>query len=286
MGNRMARWKTPGQHHIYYTGPGAVMRDFTLKVEVKLSEKGANGGIQYRSRLLHPSHGGSIADPRSEKDADHDRAGCLAFYPIVGLALGTLAAAAAWLLSSGAVGVLVLLALGGGRAPYALAAAADAALRAGGRPETLARLRATPGWAGGAVAVAALATRLWAAFSLPAPARTIAFLLAPMLGAWAIVVQCYGGAPTQARGPARALVGRARFREFGWASVVGFGVTLGVGEAIGLAVLLMAALTTLGVRILVHRRVGGLTGRVLSATRELVETVVLATLGLLARLMG
>ena len=55
--------KTPGQHHLHYTGPGAVMRDFTLKVEVKLSEKGANGGIQYRSRLLHPAHGGSIADP-------------------------------------------------------------------------------------------------------------------------------------------------------------------------------------------------------------------------------
>ena len=55
--------KTPGQHHIYYTGPGAVMRDFTLKVEVKLSATGANGGIQYRSRLLHPAHGGSIADP-------------------------------------------------------------------------------------------------------------------------------------------------------------------------------------------------------------------------------
>jgi hypothetical protein len=55
--------KTPGQHHIHYTGPGAVMRDFTLKVEVKLSEKGANGGIQYRSRLLHPAPGGSIADP-------------------------------------------------------------------------------------------------------------------------------------------------------------------------------------------------------------------------------
>ena len=55
--------KTPGQHHIHYTGPGAVMRDFTLKVEVKLSATGANGGIQYRSRLLHPPHGGSIADP-------------------------------------------------------------------------------------------------------------------------------------------------------------------------------------------------------------------------------
>ena len=39
--------KTPGQHHIYYTGPGAVMRDFDLKVEVKLSAMGANGGVQY-----------------------------------------------------------------------------------------------------------------------------------------------------------------------------------------------------------------------------------------------
>jgi hypothetical protein len=39
------------------------MRDFDLKVEVKLSATGANGGIQYRSRLLHPSHGGSIEDP-------------------------------------------------------------------------------------------------------------------------------------------------------------------------------------------------------------------------------
>ncbi len=55
--------KTPGQHHIHYTGPGAVMRDFDLKVEMRMSAAGANGGIQYRSRLLHPAHGGSIADP-------------------------------------------------------------------------------------------------------------------------------------------------------------------------------------------------------------------------------
>jgi hypothetical protein len=55
--------KTPGQHHIHYIGPGAVMRDFDLKVEMKMSEKGANGGIQYRSRLLTPAHGGSIDNP-------------------------------------------------------------------------------------------------------------------------------------------------------------------------------------------------------------------------------
>ncbi len=55
--------RTPGQHHIHYIGPGAVMRDFDLKVEMKMSAAGANGGIQYRSRLLHAAHGGSILDP-------------------------------------------------------------------------------------------------------------------------------------------------------------------------------------------------------------------------------
>lgn len=55
--------KTPGQHHIHYIGPGAVMKDFDLKVEFRISAEGANGGIQYRSRLLHAAHGGSIADP-------------------------------------------------------------------------------------------------------------------------------------------------------------------------------------------------------------------------------
>jgi cobalamin synthase len=116
---------------------------------------------------------------------------------------------------------------------------------------------------------------------MPAPARTTALLLAPMLGAWAIVVQAYGGAPIHARGPAAALVGRARFREFGWASVVALGTTLAVGEAIGLLLVLVASLTTLGVRVYAYRRLGGLTGRLLAATRDLVETAVLGSLGLL-----
>jgi hypothetical protein len=39
------------------------MKDFDLKVEFKISAAGANGGIQYRSRLLHTVHGGTMADP-------------------------------------------------------------------------------------------------------------------------------------------------------------------------------------------------------------------------------
>jgi hypothetical protein len=55
--------KTPGQHHLHYKGPGAVMRDFDLKVEFRISATGANGGIHYRSRLLMAPHKGSIANP-------------------------------------------------------------------------------------------------------------------------------------------------------------------------------------------------------------------------------
>ena len=55
--------KTPGQHHIRYVGPNAVMRDFDLKVEFRISATGANGGIQYRSRLLMAPHKGSIQNP-------------------------------------------------------------------------------------------------------------------------------------------------------------------------------------------------------------------------------
>lgn len=55
--------KTPGQHHLHFRGPNAVMRDFDLKVEFKISAAGANGGIQYRSRLLMAPRQGSIANP-------------------------------------------------------------------------------------------------------------------------------------------------------------------------------------------------------------------------------
>ncbi len=55
--------RTPGQHHLHYKGPNAVMKDFDLKVEFRISAMGANGGIQYRSRLLMAPHKGSIQNP-------------------------------------------------------------------------------------------------------------------------------------------------------------------------------------------------------------------------------
>jgi len=139
--------------------------------------------------------------------------------------------------------------LGGSRGPLGLAASADALLRPGPPAIVLSRLRAAPSWRGLAFAIAAIAARAAAAVALPDPARTTGLLVAPMLGAWGIVVQCYGGTPVHARGSATALIGRARFREFGWASVVALAGTLAVGEPIGLVLVLTASLTTVAVRV-------------------------------------
>jgi len=214
----------------------------------------------------------------------------LAWYPAIGLALGALAAGAALgtdvvlPAAAGPAGVLVLVALTGARGARGLAAAAEALPWRGDPVVVLGRLRAAPGGFGFTAAGVVLAARAVAAAVLPAPARTTALLLAPMLGAWAVVVECYGGVSGHASGTAAALVGRARFREFGWASVTALGVTLGAGEPIGLVLVLAASLATVGARVYAYHRLGGLTGRLLAATRELVETVVLVTLGVLAQL--
>src|SRR5439155_12593799 len=105
---------------------------------------------------------------------------------------------------------------------------------------------------------------------------------APMLGAWAIVVQCYGGVPVKGSSLAAALVARARFREFGWASVTAFAVTLTVADAAGLVVLTIAALTTVGLRVAAHRRLGGVAGWLLLGTEAFVSAAAFAALAALA----
>ncbi len=62
---------TPGQHHIHYIGPGHILRDFEFKVEFKISATGANGGIQYRSRLLNAAHRKPAETPLDGNSRNH-----------------------------------------------------------------------------------------------------------------------------------------------------------------------------------------------------------------------
>lgn len=193
------------------------------------------------------------------------RVGGLVFYPLLGAVLGGAAALAARVVAPA------------GAVPAALAAVAVLAGGSGGR--TLRDL----GGAGRVVVGLVLVAKVWAVARLPGDARTIALPLAAMLARWAVVVQCYGGSPAGAPGGAAQLIGRARLREFGWASVVAFGVTLAALDAVGLLVLLAATLTTVGIRVRAYRRHGGVSEPLLGVSAELVETVALLVLAALAR---
>lgn len=190
----------------------------------------------------------------------------LAAQPLVGILAGAVAALAARATApfapalAGPVGVAALTAASGLRGPRALAG---------------------PG-GGVAAALGTLALKLAAAVVIPAPALVPALVLAGMLGRWAIVVLSYGG--VQRAGDAEAPPARAGFGEFGWASLVAFAVTLSLAEAIGLVLLLAAAGVTLAARLRIHARAGAVTRAHLSATADLVETTVLATLALLGAL--
>ena len=157
--------------------------------------------------------------------------------------------------------------------PAALVATLLLAASSGGRS-----LRGLRGAAGVAVTGAALAGKLWAVAQLPEGGRTIALVLAGMLGRWAVVVQCYGGTPARTSGPVSPLIGRARLREFGWASTVAFASTFAVLDAIGLAVVFAATLVTVALRVLAYRRSGGVSDTMLGASVELVETTALLVL--------
>jgi hypothetical protein len=174
----------------------------------------------------------------------------LAWYPLVGLGLGALAAAVSRALPDGAAGPLGVMVLA------VLAGRTDGA------------------------ALAGVVGRAVIAAFLPPGALAAALLLAPMLGAWAVTVQSYrGGRAGGERGR------RAGFREFGWASVTAFGVTLAIGDLVGLIVVVVAALVTTAVRVVAHRGPGW-RRQLLGASREAVETttfVVLALLGIAAR---
>jgi len=215
--------------------------------------------------------------------------GGLVFYPLIGAAIGLAAVAALRLAAplgprlAAVIALVVLAAASGGRTLAGLAGAAGALATRGGPSAVLARLRARPTTAGIAVAAAVFLVKSWALLHVPEAARPLALTLAPMLGRWAVVVQCYGGSPAAARGLAAVLVGRARLREFGWASALVFAATLAVLDAVGLLVLLGVTLATVALRVLAYRRAGGLTGRLLAASAETIETVTLVVLALLAR---
>ena len=154
------------------------------------------------------------------------------------------------------------------------------AVRQGSRPASTGLARIGPLGAIGAIAWFAAAVYLLSRIVDPA-GRSSALVMSTMLSRWAIVPIGYGLKPLERWGLGIPYEGGIRFREFAASSAVALGLTLGLYENVGLAVIVAVALTILGLRLLLSRRVGGVGGYSLAGGMAVCELVTLAVLSAL-----
>jgi adenosylcobinamide-GDP ribazoletransferase len=216
---------------------------------------------------------------------EHTRA--LVFLPIMGLLIGIALA-------------LCDRALRGALSPFARSAATIAlgALLSGGLlplgcARTVAALTARKpldragaiGWSGATAALLVLGAEVWALDALASPpARARALVLAMMLSRWAIVPIGYGLKPLEKAGLGIPYFGGIRFAEFGISSVIALGAAMGLYDVVALAAIVAVALTILGLRLLLSRRLGGVGGNGLAAGAAVCELVTLAVLAAVSKL--
>lgn len=204
-------------------------------------------------------------------------------FPAVGLALGFGAVGAdglLWLASPAlrAVGIVAFWALATGALHYD--ALADMLDGLGGRtPEE--RLRHMKDSSIGAFGVLglilAVAAKLAALEALSGDSRFRALILAPVLGRWAMVLTGFHAPAARADGLGATFSAKLEPGDLALATLMsGFAVLVaGHHGGIALAAALVLAFAT---RRLAVSRFGGITGDVLGASGEIVETVVLVVL--------
>jgi adenosylcobinamide-GDP ribazoletransferase len=226
-----------------------------------------------------------ILDERSQGSAAN-RSRAMVYFPIVGLALGVILVivdrAAALAAGPVARSIIVLIAgaaLSLGLANRGMADLAEA-LRRGrhGAPTGLSRI----GPLGAAAAIAAFVFEIWCLSRITDDAgRAGAIVMAMMLSRWAIVPIGYGLRPLEHWGLGVPYEGGISFREFAVSSAIALGLTMGLYQNVGLAVIVALALTILAIRLLLSRRIGGASGYTLAGGCGLIEFVTFAVLAAL-----
>jgi cobalamin synthase len=153
-------------------------------------------------------------------------------------------------------------------------------LRRGMRPASTGLTRIGP--LGASAVLAAFAFEIWCLSRIVDDAgRAGAIVMAMMLSRWAIIPIGYGLKPLEHWGLGIAYEGGISFREFAVSSVVALGLTMGLYQNVGLAVIVALALTILAMRLVLSRRMGGAAGYMLAGGCGLVEVVTFAVLAAL-----
>lgn len=237
------------------------------------------GGLAAAFRFLT-----SLPVPGSRADGVDDLDRALAFFPLVGLALGGLLVMVDQTLLPVLARPLVdfvlvaaLMLLSGGLHFDGLVDTADGLFGAGPAERRLAALRES--WAGPRGATAGLGQLLLqygALAALPVEHRAAALLSAPLLGRWA-VVYAYTAFPY-----ARRTAGLSLALKRGASGRVCLAATLFALLAVGLffwptgpALLGVAWLVASAAGLLAQRRLGGMSGDVYGAVEQIVETLCL-----------
>ncbi|HYA35602.1 MAG TPA: hypothetical protein VEF03_08275 [Candidatus Binataceae bacterium] len=213
------------------------------------------------------------------------RARALMFIPLIGLALGVALGALDRALGAFAFGIrsaIVILAAQIATGTIDIVGVADLieALRIGKRPASTGLARIGP--------IGALAALVWFFFATWMLARIAnpdgrlgAIVMAILISRWSIVPIAYGLKPLERWGLGVPYAGGLTFREFAVSSVVALGLTMGLYENVGLAVVIASALTILAIRLAISRRLGGASGFALAGGAAICEVAVLATVAAL-----
>ena len=226
-----------------------------------------------------------LLDERSQGTASQ-RARAMVYFPIVGFVLGVVLAIAdraagfvAGVVGRSVVALIVGAALSLGLANRGVADTVEV-LRRGTRPASTGLTRIGP--VGASAAIVAFACEVWCLSRIPDDAgRAGALVMAMMLSRWAIIPIGYGLKPLEHWGLGIPYEGGISFREFAVSSAVALGLTMGLYQNVGLAVIIALALTILAMRLVLSRRLGGASGYMLAGGCALTEVVTLAVLAAL-----
>jgi adenosylcobinamide-GDP ribazoletransferase len=228
-----------------------------------------------------------ILDERSQGTASQ-RSRAMIYFPIVGFVLGVIlaivdrtAGVAFGPIERSFVVLIVGAGLSLGLANRGLADTAEV-LRRGTRPASTGLTRI--GIVGAGAAIGAFAFEVVCLSRISDDAgRAGALVMAMMLSRWAMIPIGYGLKPLEHWGLGIPYEGGISFREFAASSVIALGLTMGLYQNVGLAVIIALALTILAMRLMLSRRLGGASGYMLAGGCALAEIV---TFALLAAIRG
>ncbi len=223
---------------------------------------------------------------RREFGDPEQRARALIFLPLIGLGAGIVFALIDRALGSflppvsRSLLVILLVEIAAGALDVVGVADLVDAIRIGSRPASTGLARIGP--VGALAALAWLFATVWLLARIHDPAsRSATLVMATMLSRWAMVPAGYGLRPLERWGLGVPYEGPIRFREFSVSSAVALGLTMGLYENVGLAVIVALALTILALRLVLSRRLGGAAGYALAGGMAICELMVFAVMAAL-----